>query len=78
MLNVDILRARLSDPASTNIKIIESANPENGTYNVSVTDSVMTNINGAGAEDYQIRFSGNAVPAALGGTADDQRRSGCS
>ena len=70
VLNVDILRAQLSDPASTNIKIIESANPENGTYNVSVTDSVMTNVNGAGAEDYQIRFSGNArTNAALGGTA---------
>ena len=70
VLNVDILRARLSDPASTNIKIIESANPESGTYNVSVTDSVLTNVNGAGAEDYQIRFSGNArTNAALGGTA---------
>ena len=69
ILNVDIVRARLSDPASTNIKIIESANPESGTYNVSVTDSVMTNVNGAGAEDYQIRFSGNARTVALGGTA---------
>jgi hypothetical protein len=69
VLNVDILRAQLSDPASTNIKIIESANPESGTYNVSVTDSVMTNVNGAGAEDYQIRFSGSARTVALGGTA---------
>lgn len=70
VLNIDIARARLSDPASTNIKIIESANPESGTYNVSVTDSVLTNVNGAGAEDYQIRFSGNArTNAALGGTA---------
>jgi hypothetical protein len=70
ILNIDIARARLSDPASTNIKIIESANPESGTYNVSVTDSVLTNINGAGTEDYQIRFSGNArTNAALGGTA---------
>jgi hypothetical protein len=66
ILNVDIIRARLSDPASTNIKIIESANPENGTYNVTVTDSVLTNINGAGSEDYQIRFSGNARPAPAG------------
>jgi hypothetical protein len=66
ILNVDIVRARLSDPASTNIKIIESANPENGTYNVTVTDSVLTNINGAGSEDYQIRFSGNARPAPAG------------
>jgi hypothetical protein len=66
VLNVDIIRARLSDPASTNIKIIESANPENGTYNVTVTDSVLTNINGAGSEDYQIRFSGNARPAPAG------------
>src|SRR4029453_17491431 len=69
VLNVDIVRARLSDPASTNIKIIESANPENGTYNVSVTDPVMTNVNGAGVEDYQIRFSGTARTPALGGTA---------
>ena len=69
VLNVDILRAQLSDPASTNIKIIESANPESGTYNVTVTDSVMTNVNGAGAEDYQIRFSGSARTVALGGTA---------
>ena len=66
ILNVDIIRARLSDPASTNIKIIESANPENGTYNVTVTDSVLTNVNGAGSEDYQIRFSGNARPAPTG------------
>ena len=66
VLNVDITRARLSDPASTNIKIIESANPENGTYNVTVSDSVLTNINGAGSEDYQIRFSGNARPAPAG------------
>ena len=66
ILNVDIRRARLSDPASTNIKIIESSNPENGTYNVSLTDSVLTNINPAGTEDYQIRFSGNARPAPAG------------
>lgn len=66
ILNVDIIRAQLSDPASTNIKIIESSNPEKGTYNVTVTDSVLTNINGAGSEDYQIRFSGNARPAPAG------------
>jgi hypothetical protein len=69
ILNVDILRARLSDPASTNIKIIESSAPEKGTYNVTVTDSVLTNINGAGSEDYQIRFSGAARTVAQGGTA---------
>jgi hypothetical protein len=69
VLNIDIARAHLSDPASTNIKIIESANPENGTYNVSVADSVMTNVNGAGAEDYQIRFSGTTRSPALGGTS---------
>jgi hypothetical protein len=69
ILNIDIARARLSDPASTNIKIIESANPESGTYNVSVTDSVLTNVNGAGAEDYQIRFSGTTRSPALGGTS---------
>lgn len=69
ILNVDITRAELSDPASTNIKIIESASPENGTYNVTLTDSVLTNVNGAGAEDYQIRFSGSARPVSMGGTA---------
>jgi hypothetical protein len=60
VLNVDILRAALSDGASTNIKIIESSNPDNGTYNVSVRDSVLTQINTKGNEDAQIRFSGTA------------------
>ena len=58
ILNVDIARAHLSDPASTNIKLIESSNPDNGTYNVSIADSVMSNINTLGNEDAQIRYSG--------------------
>ena len=56
--NIDIARAHLSDPASTNIKLIESSNPDNGTYNVSIADSVMSNINTLGNEDAQIRYSG--------------------
>jgi hypothetical protein len=60
ILNVDIRRADLRDPASTNIKIIESSNPDNGTYNVTVRDSVLSNVNSRGNEDAQIRFSGTA------------------
>ena len=60
ILNVDITRADLRDPASTNIKIIESSNPDNGTYNVKVSDSVLRNVNTRGNEDAQIRFSGTA------------------
>jgi hypothetical protein len=58
VLNIDIARAHLSDPASTNIKLIESSNPDNGTYNVSVADSIFSNINTLGNEDAQIRYSG--------------------
>lgn len=58
VLNIDIKRADLSDPASTNIKLIESSNPDNGTYNVSLSDSVLSNINTNGNEDAQIRYSG--------------------
>jgi hypothetical protein len=58
VLNVDITRADLRDPASTNIKLIESSNPDNGTYNVTLTDSVLSNINTHGNEDAQIRYSG--------------------
>src|SRR4029077_16537109 len=58
VLNIDIKRAALSDPASTNIKLIESSNPDNGTYNVSLSDSVLSNINTHGNEDAQIRYSG--------------------
>ena len=58
VLNVDITRAHLQDPASTNIKLIESSNPDNGTYNVSLSDSVLSNINPHGNEDAQIRYNG--------------------
>jgi hypothetical protein len=58
VLNVDITRARLSDPASTNIKLIESSNPDGGVYNVTVSDSELSNVNTAGTEDAQIRYSG--------------------
>ena len=63
VLNVDIKRADLRDPASANIKILEASNPSNGSYNISVSDSVLSNANPAGIPDAQIRFSG-----ASGGT----------
>jgi hypothetical protein len=56
--NIDITRAHLQDPASTNIKLIESSNPDNGTYNVTVSDSELSNINTHGTEDSQSRDSG--------------------
>jgi hypothetical protein len=58
VLNVDIRNALLKDPASTNIKLIEAGNPDNGVYNVSVRDSVLSNINTNGNEDAQIRYNG--------------------
>jgi hypothetical protein len=36
VLNVDISNSILKDPASTNIKLIESTSPDNGVYNVTV------------------------------------------
>ena len=65
VLNIDIWRARLSDPASTNIKLIEAANPGNGIYNVSVHDSEFSMINTAGNEDAQIRYNGTETPATM-------------
>lgn len=72
ILNVDIRRAHLSDPASTNVKLIDAANPQNGTYNVSISDSVLSNrntngiydpvTNNNGNEDAQIRYSGTEMP----------------
>ncbi len=58
VLNVDMSRLDLRDPASANIKILEASNPTNGTYNLTVSDSVLTNNNPAGALDGQIRLSG--------------------
>ena len=65
VLNVDIRRARLSDPASTNIKLIEAGNPDFGIYNVSLRDSVLTNINTAGNDDAQIRYNGTERTATM-------------
>jgi hypothetical protein len=65
VLNVDITRAVLSDPASTNIKLIEAANPDFGVYNVTVSDSVLSNINTAGNEDAQIRYNGTERTATM-------------
>jgi hypothetical protein len=58
VLNIDMTRLDLRDPASANIKILEAANPTNGVYNLSVSDSVFTNANPAGNLDGQIRLSG--------------------
>ena len=58
VLNIDMTRLDLRDPASANIKILEAANPTNGIYNLTVSDSVFTNANPAGGLDGQIRLSG--------------------
>jgi len=58
VLNIDITRAELRDPASANIKILEAQNPSNGVYKISISDSVLSNSNPAGGPDAQIRFSG--------------------
>ena len=58
VLNIDMTRLDLRDPASANIKILEAANPTNGIYNLTVSDSVFTNTNPAGGLDGQIRLSG--------------------
>src|SRR5258705_10463193 len=51
-------RLDLRDPASANIKILEAGNPTNGVYNLSISDSVLSNANPAGSLDGQIRLSG--------------------
>ena len=58
VLNIDMSRLDLRDPASANIKILEASNPTGGTYNLTVSDSVMSNDNPAGALDAHIRLSG--------------------
>jgi hypothetical protein len=58
VLNIEMSRLDLRDPASANIKVLEAANPSNGTYNLSISDSVFTNTNPAGTLDGQIRLSG--------------------
>jgi len=58
VLNIEMTRLDLRDPASANIKILEAGNPSNGTYNLSISDSVFANANPAGGLDGQIRFSG--------------------
>ena len=63
VLNVEMVRAELRDPASANIKILESQNPSNSTYNVSIVDSVLGNANPTGGLDAQIRFSGASTGA---------------
>jgi hypothetical protein len=60
VLNVDMSRLDLRDPASANIKILEASNPTNGTYNLTVSDSVLSNNNPAGGIDGQIRLSGTS------------------
>src|SRR5262245_48810848 len=58
VLNIDMTRLELRDPASANIKILEAANPTNGVYNLTLSDSVLSNNNPAGNLDGQIRLSG--------------------
>jgi hypothetical protein len=58
ILNIDMTRLDLRDPASANIKILEAANPTNGIYNLTLSDSVLSNANPAGNLDGQIRLSG--------------------
>ena len=58
VLNIDMTRLDLRDPASANIKILEAGNPTNGVYNLSISDSVLSNTNPAGSLDGQIRLSG--------------------
>lgn len=58
VLNIDMTRLDLRDPASANIKILEAANETNGVYNLTVSDSVFSNTNPAGGLDGQIRLSG--------------------
>jgi len=58
VLNIDMTRLDLHDPASANIKILEAGNPTNGVYNLSISDSVLSNANPAGSLDGQIRLSG--------------------
>src|SRR2546423_5655145 len=42
VLNIDMTRLDLHDPASANIKVLEAANPTNRCYYLSVSDSVLT------------------------------------
>jgi hypothetical protein len=58
ILNIDMTRLDLRDPASANIKILEAANPTNGVYNLTLSDSVLSNANTAGNLDGHIRLSG--------------------
>ena len=58
VLKIDMTRLDLRDPASANIKVLEAANPTNGVYNLTVSDSVLSNTNPAGSLDGQIRLSG--------------------
>src|SRR5262245_54635130 len=58
VMNIDMTRLDLRDPASANIKILEAANPTNGVYHLTLTDSVLSNANPAGNLDGQIRLSG--------------------
>jgi hypothetical protein len=61
VLNIDMTRLDLRDPASANIKILEAGNPTNGVYNLSISDSVLSNANPAGSLDGQIRLSGASI-----------------
>jgi hypothetical protein len=77
VLNVEMTRMDLRDPASANIKVLEAQNPLNSTYNISIVDSVLSNANPAGGPDAQIRYSGASKGAkAFNLTVKNTRISG--
>ena len=77
VLNLEMTQLDLRDPASANIKILESQNPSNGVYNLSISDSVFSNENPAGGLDGHIRISGASTGLkALNLTVRNTRFSG--
>ena len=77
VLNLEMTQLDLRDPASANIKILESQNPSNGVYNLSISDSVFSNANPAGGLDGHIRISGASTGLkALNLTVRNTRFSG--
>ena len=60
LLNIQIKDAVLKDPANSNIKIIDSGNPLDGIYRISVLNSALSNINTTGNEDAQIHYLATA------------------
>src|SRR5258705_12033487 len=66
ILNIEMTRLDLRDPASANIKILEAGDPSTGSYNLSIFDSVFVHCNAPSGVDGPIRFSGaRSGPKAL-------------